>query len=432
MARAILKPRHAKPFIYHHPWVFSGAVARVEGSCANGDVVDVVGDRGDFIGRGLYNTRSQIAVRLCSWRADEQIDEAFFRRKIASAIALRNQFVPITPDQTARRIVFSEGDGLPGLIVDQYAGWLVVQFLSFGLDLCCKMILDALEQELKPDGIYERSDADVREKEGMSSRKGLLRGAEPPDKIEIRDGGIAFAINVRSGQKTGHYLDQRENRRAAAKFAPGRRVLDAFCYSGGFGIAAAMNGAESVVCVDSSEPALELVRENAALNGCGLREPPASAVGAALSGRPTEGRHTGLPPQGRSGISLSKGDKIELVRENASAFLSGQASRSFDMVVLDPPGFAKSSYRVDNAVRSYCELYAASMRLLEPGGVLVACCCSQHISAADVLGALNAAAVETGRSVQVIESRGQPPDHPVAANCPETAYLKCLICRVDM
>jgi len=391
-ARMVLKHGRAMPFIYRHPWVFTGSVRKIEGSCANGDVVAVVGERGDFIGWGLYSADSQIAARLISWNPDETVDDAFLRDRVARAVHLRERTVPLTEHQTARRVVFSEADGLPGLIADQYGDWLVVQFLSFGLDRRRDALLDALEAELQPRGIYERSDVAVRTKEGLPSQAGPVRGAEPPEQIVIRDGGVAFEVDVRRGHKTGHYLDQRRNRAVVAEFAPGRRVLDAFCYTGGFGLAAALHGAESVVCVDAAQPALDAARRNAERNGC---------------------------------------DNIAFVREHVKRHLTAEPAGSFDLVVLDPPGFAKSSHGVQKALQSYRTLYAASLRLLRPDGVLVGCCCSQHIGPGDVLGAINAAAVDTNRSVHVLHVLGQPPDHPVAANCPETAYLKCLVCWVD-
>jgi 23S rRNA (cytosine1962-C5)-methyltransferase len=391
MAKVILKKRRAMPFVYRHPWLFSGAIARIEGECSSGDVVDVLGGRGDFIGRGLFCKNSQITVRLLSWNKAEAVDDDFFRRRIDEAVALRERVVPLTEGQTARRLVFSEGDGLPGLIVDQYGDWLVTQFLSFGLDQRRELILDALEDALHPQGTYDRSDAAVRGKEGLEQHTGTLRGEDPPERLTIHDGGVIFEIDIRTGQKTGHYLDQRDNHAAAARLATGRRVLDAFCYAGGFGIAAALAGANEVVCVDSSGPSLDLAQRNAELNGC---------------------------------------DNIAFERSKVAPFLRAQPERSFGLVVLDPPGFAKSSYDVDGALSSYTDLYACSMRLLEPGGVLVACCCSQHIAPQQILRALNAAGVNSDRSVRVLEMHGQPADHPIAANCPETAYLKSFVCAI--
>ncbi len=398
MAQVILKPGRTAPSLYHHPWVFSGAVDRIQGSSASGDVVEVQSSRGEFIAWGLYNPHSQITVRLVSWRPDEAVDDAFFRRKIEEAVRLRDRLAPLSDRQTARRLVFSESDGLPGLIADQYADWIVVQFLSLGLDQRREPILDALHDSVRPRGIFERSDTDVREKEGLPRRTGAARGDQPPDRLIIRDGGVNFEIDVRTGQKTGHYLDQRDNRTAVAALARGRRVLDAFCYSGGFGIAAALGGADalggaaSVICLDSSQPALDLARRNAELNGC---------------------------------------TNLTFVRSDVGAFLREQPEAAFGLIVLDPPAYARSSHNVDAALKNYEELYAASLRLLERGGILAVSCCSQHIQASQIVRSLNSAGVRTGRTVRVIELRGQPPDHPVAANCPETAYLKCLICAVE-
>lgn len=390
-AKVTLRSGRVAPSIYRHPWVFSGSVGKLEGDCRDGDVAEVCSDRGNFIAYGLLNQNSQIAVRLLSWNRDERLDEKFFRGKIESAIKLREQLVPLTESQTARRLIFSEGDGLPGLIADQFGEFVVVQFLSLGLDVRRDMILDEIERLVLPRGIYERGDADVREREGLPKQSGLVRGEMPPEQLRIRDGGTLFEISIQSGQKGGHYLDQRENRKAVAPLAAGRRVFDGFCYTGGFGIAASLGGAASVVCADTSGPALELARHNAELNSCA---------------------------------------NIEFVRAGVLDHLR-QTNGQFDMIVLDPPPYAKSSRDVDAAMRAYSDLYVASLKKLSASGILVSCCCSQHIATGDLVRALNMAGVQTNRAIRVLETRGQPPDHPVAANCPETEYLKCLICLAE-
>jgi 23S rRNA (cytosine1962-C5)-methyltransferase len=391
--RVILRHRRAQPFFGRHPWVYPGAIAAVEGNPQDGDVVELFSHAGNFVARGLYNSRSKIRVRLYSWSPEEELDQDFFRERLAAALYLRAGMLHLTGPGRACRLVFSEGDGLSGCTVDQYDRWLVVQFTALGLALRRDMFADILEELIRPEGIYLRTERGIGRMEGLELQDGPLRGQAPQQPIVIDEDGLRFLVHVTEGQKTGFYLDQRNNRQAVAPLGTGRRVLDAFCYTGGFGLHAARAGAREVVGVDLSEPALALARENARCNGL---------------------------------------DAVSFVRSDVFAHLDSlhQAGERFGMVVLDPPRFARSRDAVDDALRGYKRLQTLALRLLEPDGVLVTCCCSGLITMdqlEDLLGRLSA---EQNRPIQILERRGQAPDHPVSVACPESNYLKCLVSRV--
>ena len=394
MATVHIKRGRSKPFYYGHPWVFSGSVERVEGAPEDGDLAAVVDHSGHFVARGFYNGRSQIRVRLITWDPDEPIDRAFFERRLGHAVALRHDVLGVPADTDAYRLVYSEGDGLPGLMVDRYGGWLVVQFLSLGLVRRKDMVVEALARVCPGLAIFERSDSDVAELEGIEPRVGPLWGDEPPDTVTVTMHGIRLHVGVRHGQKTGLFLDHRENYLAMLPYARGRRVLDAFCHTGAFGLfASARGGASEVVAVDLSEDALALAQRNAELNGVG-------------------------------NIAFAQGNVFgELRRLRAE-------EQTFGMVILDPPKFARSAADVPKARRGYKDINLIAMQLLASGGILVTCSCSQHLDEATFTATLNDAATDVGRDVQILERRGQAADHPVAASCPESRYLKCFICRV--
>ena len=392
MAKVIIKPRRAKPFFFRHPWIFSGAVARIEGSYAEGDVVEAVDSGGKFIGRGFINSKSQIIVRLLSWDEGETLDREFFERRVAAARALREQVLGLTAPDDACRMVFGESDGLPGLIVDRYAGWLVVQVASLGMSTRIETILDVLEEAFEPRGIVRRTPPEVAAHEGIAPFNGTVRGDEPPESIRVKIDELEFLVNVTTGQKTGLYLDQRMNRRVVAELADGRDVFDGFTYSGGFAMAAARAGAKSVVAVDSSPTAIEAAQANALLNDT-------------------------------SGIEFIQGD--------ATDTLSGlrRSGRMFDMVVLDPPKFARSASHLRRALRRYREVNAMGLGSLRPGGMLVTFSCSQKVSEEAFESTIHEAACDAGRAVQALARLSQAPDHPVIVSCPETRYLKGLVCR---
>lgn len=389
----VLKPKRAQPFFGRHPWVFAGAVAAITGSPADGAEIELRSGAGNFIARGLYNSRSKICVRLYSWEPGQALDRDFFRERIATAIRLRHETLKLGDPAGACRLVFSESDGLSGMIVDRYADWLTVQFTSLALAQRRDMIAEILVELLKPRGIIVRTERGIGKLEGLELHDGLLWGEEPTGPVSIRENDLTFLANIREGQKTGYYLDQRDNRQAVARLAAGRRVLDAFCYGGGFALHAARAGAAEVVGLDASEPALALARENARINGF---------------------------------------DSVEFVRGDVFEELDrlAQADRKFDLIVLDPPKFARARHAIPEALRGYRRLQTLAVKLLAPDGILVMCCCSGLITF-DMLDELLAqVAVDQRREIQVLERRGAAPDHPVAVTCPETAYLKCLISRV--
>ncbi len=392
MKRVVLLPKRARPFYGRHPWVFAGAVAAVDGEPADGDAVELVAHGGEFVARGLYNSRSKIRVRLYTWDAAIDIDGAFFRDKLMAALRLRTA-LGLDGAGRACRLVFSEGDGLSGLTVDRYDRWLVVQFTALGLARRREMLTEILVDLLRPEGVYLRTERGIGQLEGLELQDGLLWGGAPDGPIVIEENGVRFRVNLAEGQKTGFYLDQRDNRQVVARLAAGRSVLDAFCYSGGFGLHAARAGAASVVGVDQSEPALALARENASLNGL-------------------------------HNIEYIKGDVFDKLDA-----LAADGAR-FGVVILDPPKFARDRRAVEEALRGYRRLQKAALRVLEPEGFLVTCCCSGLITMDMLEELLRQLAAEEKRDVQILERRGPAADHPVSASCLESHYLKCLIARV--
>ena len=388
-----LKPRRAKPFFMRHPWVFSGAIGRIEGSPTKGSVVAVADDRGTFIGKGLFNPDSQIIVRLLTWERDEAVDAAFWRRRIERAVRLRRDVLDLSATQ-AYRVIFSESDGLSGLIVDKYGDYLVAQFLSAGMTAHREPILDCLTELLQPRGILHHGDDETAEKEAIAMPRGILRGEAPSGPLEVAVDGMRFLVDLAGGQKTGFFLDQRENRLAAAHYLRGRAVLDAFCYTGAFGITAIKaGGATELLAVDRSAPALELAQRNFELNGI----TNAQAHPAQIA------------------------DELRTLKK---------AGRTFGGIILDPPKFSRSAAGMERALRAYRDLNLLAMQLLQDDGILVTCSCSGHVSPEMFLMMLNDAATEAGVTLQILERRGQSADHPVIASCPETGYLKCFIGRV--
>jgi 23S rRNA (cytosine1962-C5)-methyltransferase len=390
--RVLLQPKRARPFYGRHPWVYAGAVAAVEGEPADGDEVELLAHGGNFVARGLYNARSKIRVRLYSWQEGRPLDRDFFRDRLAAAVALRRTLGLGGPGR-ACRLVFSEGDGLSGLTVDQYDRWLVMQFTALGLARRREELAGLLVELLQPEGVYLRTERGVGQLEGLELHDGPLWGRLPEGPVVIEEEGLRFLVHIAEGQKTGFYLDQRDNRQAAARLAAGRRVLDGFCYSGGFGLHASRAGAAEVLGVDSSEPALALAAENARLNGL---------------------------------------TNLSFVRDDVFDHLDALAARGehFGMVVLDPPKFARSRGAVDEALRGYRRLQTLALRLLGPDGILVVCCCSGLITPDMLEELLAQTAADQKRDVQVLERRGPSPDHPVSVACLESHYLKCLIARV--
>jgi 23S rRNA (cytosine1962-C5)-methyltransferase len=393
VSQAILKPRKARPFYARHPWVLDSAIDRVEGDPADGDVVDLLGDKGKFIARGVFNSRSRIRVRLYTWDADTPLDDAFWRRRTAAALELRSQLGYDDP-QGAARLIFSEGDGLSGLIVDRYADYLAVQATAQAMAVRLPQIVPMLVEMLHPRGIMLRTERGVSRSEGIELRDGPYWGAPPDGPILIVDNGLTYEVDLAEGQKTGFYLDQRENRVAAARYLRDRRVLDMFCYSGGFALAAsALGHAREVLGVDTSERAVLLAAANAQRNGL-------------------------------ENVRFQQGDGFETLESLLAA------GERFGGVILDPPKFARSRGAVDEALRAYHWLNRLGVSLLEPGGILVTCSCSGHVTREDFLYMLVGVAQQTHREIQILDQRGASPDHPVSAACLESEYLKCFVCRV--
>jgi 23S rRNA (cytosine1962-C5)-methyltransferase len=395
VARAVLKAGREGPFLGRHPWVFSGAIASLQGGARDGEEVEVVTSRDQFVGVGLHNSRSQIRIRLYSWEPSTPLDRDFWSGRLEQALQHRWALGFGRDDGTSARLVFSEADGLSGLTVDRYDQWLVVQFTSLALYQRRELILDLLEERLRPRGILLRTERGILEEEGLEARDGLLRGEAPEGPVTLREGGLSFLVDLGEGQKTGFFLDQRDNRAAVAALGRDLRCADICCYSGGFGLALAQAGARSVVGVDTSAAAIDLANRNAELND--------------LAGR----------------FRAERGDAAGWLRDRS------ESGERFDLIVLDPPRFARSRQGVKQALKGYRRLNIAAVQALRPGGILVTCSCSGRVSRDQFVGVLGSVAATTRRHIRIQEIRGQPADHPVSASCPETEYLKCLICRVE-
>ena len=392
LPRVFVRSRRARPFFARHPWVMEGTVDRVEGEPAGGPV-DLVTDQGEWIARGLLNPASRLRVRLYAWDQADGLDEASWLRRLDRAIDLRQRLGLLGGD-SACRVVFSEGDGFSGLIVDKYGSYLVVQPVA-------KVVLDRIEpliarlvERLSPAGVLLKVDEAAARLEGAEAVERVVHGDWPTAPVFIRQGGVQYGVDLTGGQKTGFYLDQHDNRLAAARLSAGASVLDLCCYTGGFGLTClASGGAKSVLGIDSSETALTLARENARLNS--------------------------LP-----GARFEKGDAFESLRQ------LGEKRQTFDMVVLDPPKFAGRRDKVEEAFRAYHRLNLTAVKLLSPGGILVTCSCSGHVTPDDFAAMLSGVAATAGRDLQILERRGASSDHPVSASCLESQYLKCFLVRV--
>lgn len=392
--RAVLKANREKTARQHHPWIFSGAIEKIEGQPGPGDVIAVVDSRGSFVAYGHYSPASQIRIRLLEWDERAIIDESWLFEKIKASIDRRSDLAGLAKTN-AWRLIYGESDGLPGLIIDRYNDFIIIQFLACGVDKIKNQIIEALQRLVNPTGIYERSDADLRKLEGLEPIKGPLAGKNPPDKIMISEYDIDFAVDVINGHKTGFYLDQRFNRRAAAEFARGRKVLDCFCYTGGFGLQALANQCRSLTLVDSSEGALDMARQNIESNGVD-----------------------------RTRAEIIEGDVFEFLREMK------RLKRRYEMVILDPPKFAPHKDDIKKALAAYKDINLQAMQILEPGGILATFSCSGAVDSQTLQTVLFWAAVDSGREVQMVQRLSQDMDHPVSVTFPESEYLKGFICRV--
>jgi 23S rRNA (cytosine1962-C5)-methyltransferase len=394
MVDVILKKGKEKAALQRHPWIFSGAIEKVKGSPANGDVVKVLAANKDFLAYGYYNDKSRVAVRLLEWVETETIDKDWYQQRIQTAIAARKH-VLLKGDTNTCRLVFSEADFLPGLIVDQYADFLSLQILSAGMENIKADIIDILKAELNPTGIFDKSDASARTHESLDVEQGLLWGENPPEFLEVRENGIRYHINIEGGQKSGFYCDQRDNRLLLADYAAGKSVLDCFSYSGGFSLNSLKQGATQVTSVDSSALALETLQRNIGLNGFA-------------------------------------GDRSTSIQSDVNKQLRvfKEEGKTFDIVVLDPPKYAPSRSALDRAARAYKDLNRLGMGLLESGGLLATFSCSGAVDLETFKQIIAWAALDAGKEVQIVKQFHQPEDHPVRISFPEGEYLKGLLLRV--
>jgi len=394
MVEIKLKKGKEKAVLQRHPWVFSGALEKIKGTPANGDVVKVCSANNDFLAYGYFNDQSRVAVRLLEWDENHVIDEAWYEQKINTAIESRAHLLK-NKDTNAYRLIFSEADFLPGLIVDKYADFLSVQILSTGIEKAKSIVIDILVKALQPKGIFDRSDATARTHEGITAENGLLWGEAPAAFIAVKENGITYHINIAEGQKSGFYCDQRDNRLLLAEYADGKNVLDCFSYSGGFSLNAFKKGAKKVTSVDSSALAIETLKQNIELNKFDSKN------------------HTAIQAD---------------VNKQLRAFK--EEGKKFDIVVLDPPKYAPSRSALDRAARAYKDLNRLGLLLLESGGLLATFSCSGAVDIETFKQIIAWAALDAGKEVQVIKQFSQPEDHPVRLSFPEGEYLKGLLVRV--
>lgn len=394
-AKIILHETREKSLKRRHPWIFSKAVREVVNPPENGADIDIYAADGSFLARASYSPNSQIRARVWSFNAEEKIDQHFFERKIREATEARTLMLEET-GMSACRLVDAESDGLPGLIIDRYNNFLVLEVLSAGAEYHLKDITSALRNIYPDDNIYERSDVEVRTKEGLESRKGVIYGEEPPEELAIKEnGGMQILVNIKEGHKTGYYLDQRDNRAALSKYCKGKSVLNCFSYTGGFSLYALRGRAKSVANVDVSQKALDIAKKNIVLN------------------------------------HLDPG-RVKFIREDVFAFLRKEkkAGHTYDVIVLDPPKFAESKSQLDKACRGYKDINMIAASIINPGGYLMTYSCSGHMTPDLFQKVVADALLDAGRDGQIVEFLTQASDHPVALPYPEALYLKGLVVRI--
>lgn len=394
MVDIILKKGKEKAALQRHPWIFSGALDQVKGSPANGEVVRVIAADKSFLAYGYYNEKSRVAVRMLEWDESKSINADWYQQKIRAAIASRAHVLR-NEDTNTCRLIFSESDFLPGLIVDQYADFLSLQILSAGIENAKEDIIRILREELQPKGIFDKSDATARTHEDLEVNNGLLWGEDPPEFLEVKENGILYHINIAGGQKSGFYCDQRDNREILAAYANGKTVLDCFSYSGGFSLNSLKHGASHVTSVDSSALALETLQQNIGLNH--------------------------FDAERNTIIQSDVNKQLRVFREE---------EKKFDIIVLDPPKYAPSRSALDRAARAYKDLNRLGMGLLESGGLLATFSCSGAVDIETFKQIIAWAALDAGKEVQIVKQFSQPEDHPVRISFPEGEYLKGLLIRV--
>lgn len=389
----LLKAGREKSLLRRHPWIFSGAIERVDGAPVSGDTLPVRDGAGNFLAWAACNPDSQITARVWSWREDEVIDAGFFRIKISNSMAARRE-LKLADNSSGMRLIHAESDGLPGLIVDRYGDVLVMQVGSAGPERWRDTIADILQELCKPVCIYERSDSDSRGLEGLELRNGVLRGTLP-DSVEVIENGLHFMVDVAAGQKTGFYLDQRDNRALTETLARDKDVLNCFCYTGGFSLYALRGGAKSVLSIDASGEALRIAAENLT----------------------------------RNGLDESRAEWQEADVFQALRTLRDQ-NRKFDLIILDPPKFAPTAAFAEKAARGYKDINLLAFKLLRPGGLLFTYSCSGGISEDLFQKIVAGAALDAGVDAQIMHHLHASADHPVLLSFPEGAYLKGLVLRV--
>ena len=387
--RCILQPGKERPVKNRHPWIFSGAIDQVEKGFEAGDLVRVFSEHDEFLGIGYLNPESQIVVRMLAFE-DVAIDEAFFETKIIQAIETRKKFMPVATN--AYRVLHSEGDFLSGLTVDIYGDFLVAEFNTAGIDAWKPVIVKILQRHFPSHSIFERSDSDLRKWEGLKRSVGVLAGSEPPEAIEIEENGLRFGVDIKGGQKTGFFLDQRESRAVVRDISAGKRVLNCFAYTGGFSVYAAKGGATEIVSVESSEPAVQMGRKNFERNQLGV----AQSVWAQT-------------------------DVFDYLRAT---------KKEFDLIILDPPAFCKNKNQVQDAARGYKDINLQALRQLPKGGLLFTFSCSSYITPDLFQKVVFGAASDAKRDVRILKKTSHAFDHPINIYHPEGEYLKGLLCEV--
>ncbi|HUI88049.1 MAG TPA: class I SAM-dependent methyltransferase [Anaerolineales bacterium] len=391
MPSVILKAGREKSILRRHPWIFSGAVDHADDAIGSGATVDVLSCNGEFLARGAYSPQSQIRIRVWTFE-DESVDTDFFRQRIRRSFHARDLLFDLQ-DTDAIRLIYAESDGIPGLIVDRYDDILVLQSLTAGSEFWKETIARLLLEETGLKNIYERSDADVRELEGLQPCVRTVRGAISEARITITEHGLKFRVDLERGHKTGFYLDQRRNRRRVRDWSKDRDVLDCFCYTGGFTVNALAGDARSVLSVDASAEALTLARQNVELDGFPLEK-----------------------------VEFLEGDVFQVLRKFRDE------GRSFDTIILDPPKFAPTAAQAEKAARGYKDINLLAFKLLRPNGILVTFSCSGGVDAALFQKIVASAALDAGVVAQIVEHLAQDADHPIALNFPEGMYLKGLVC----
>ncbi|MDQ5880380.1 MAG: rRNA (cytosine1962-C5)-methyltransferase [Pseudomonadota bacterium] len=396
MTQLLLKPGRERSLFRRHPWVFEGAVDRLEGRVRPGDTVDVIAANGACLARAAWSPQSQIRARVWSFDAEETIDDAFFKRRVAAAVA-RREAMPQLAGQDGMRLLHGESDGLPGVIADRYGDTICLQLTAAGSDKWRKAIVGALVKATGVARIYERSDSDVRKLEGLEPVTGWVHGDAPEGPLSIDENGVRLGVDVVGGHKTGFYLDQRDNRLLTRALAAGKSVLNCFCYTGGFSLQALAGGAARVLSIDSSGPALAGARANLAMN----------------------------PQLDASRAEWQEADVFDALR----AFR--KEGRKFDLIVLDPPKFAPSAAHAERAARAYKDINLLGFRLLNPGGYLLTYSCSGGIGLELFQKIVAGAAVDAGRDARILQRLSAGPDHPIALHFPEGEYLKGLLVQAD-